>query len=125
MDERRAPVTGAPLGPTDVDVLPLASVSTDLITCAEIVVAVMAIVAVGVTARSESRRRLDGRRDHWRSQDRLEGWVDSRNRWHPGVVDAVQGWEDDDGVHHEGVTEQLVDLRTDFDRHVEDGHGGG
>lgn len=63
---------------------------------------VLAAVAVATLVGQYGRRRIDRTRNRYRTQDALEGWVDSGNRWHPGVVHLAYGWEDDAGNFHPG-----------------------
>ena len=92
-------------------------------TIAGILVAAVAVAGyVGVRARGG----LDRTRSKWRTQDQLEGWVDSQRRWHPGVIHLVLGWDDENGTHHPGLWDQVDDLKQDLDRHRTDPgvHGG-
>lgn len=69
------------------------------------------------------RARIDKKRSDWRSEDRLEGWIDRAGRWHPGVIDYTFGWDDASGRFHPGVPTELRELRRDFNDHISDGHG--
>jgi hypothetical protein len=64
-------------------------------------------VAVATFVAIYGRRFLDRQRNRWRSRDQLQGWVDDRNRWHPGALDLLFGWEDDQGIFHPGIPARL------------------
>lgn len=70
---------------------------------------IVAAAAVATLAGQYGRRRIDRTRNRYRTQDAIEGWVDSGNRWHPGVVHLAFGWEDDDGTVHPGWNTTVPD----------------
>jgi hypothetical protein len=84
-----------------------------------------AAIALASFVGAVSRRGLDEKRNQWRAQDQLQGWVDDRKRWHPGVIDRINGWTDDAGHFHEGLPEGLARLRREFETHVRHHSGGG
>ena len=63
-----------------------------------------------------SRKSLDRTRERWRLEDRLEGFIDDKGRWHRGLVDDFYGWTDDEGVEHRGDHEILASHGRRLDR---------
>jgi hypothetical protein len=82
--------------------------------------ALSASLAYGVWARRTSATK----REDQRSEDQLNGWIDGRGRWQPGIIDEWRGWVDDNGNRHPGLPSRVESLEEFRRLHEQTTHGG-
>ena len=83
-------------------------VSVDAVTGIILAACAFATLALGVGLRQRGRTR-----SRWRTQDRVEGYVDDRKIFHVGSTDLVLGYADENGVWHDGLDVRVARLEAD------------